>query len=207
MQNKIITILILAIALIVLSVSVLSISSPEPGKSIVYYLQTLNANILKTQTSSPDTTQPTSTGFGTSIVAKQQTLTAGCIENILTKYASPVKNTGLGTLIIAQATKYEIDAGYALATFRVESSFGKNGEAVANKSIGNRKDEQGNYIKYNSWEEGTISWFEYIERKYISQGKTTIEQIAPIYAPDTENDTKKYIADITAFMSQHKGLC
>jgi hypothetical protein len=180
----------------------------EAGKSVSYYLSIMNANILTAQsTQTTPIAQITPTTTGTSIVKKEQTLTASCIENILNKYDSPVKNTGLGEKIILEATKYNIDAGYALATFRAESSFGKNGEAVANKSIGNRRDTSGNFIKYSSWEEGISDWFSYIDRKYVKNGITIVETIAPIYAPSSENNTTKYITDITGFMQQHQNLC
>jgi len=96
---------------------------------------------------------------------------------------------------------------YALATFRVESTFGKNGEAFDNNSIGNRRDTSGNFIAFKTWEEGITDWFSYINRKYVSQNITTVETIAPIYAPPKENNTAKYITDITGFMTQHKNMC
>lgn len=178
----------------------------EQGKSISYYLMTINSSILGSQTNTLKNTNLTAS-TGTNIIANNQTLTAECIENILTKYDSPAKNIGLGEKIITQAKLYKIDAGYALATFRVESSFGKNGEAFDNNSIGNRRDTSGNFIKYKTWEEGVADWFSYINRKYVSQNITTVETIVPIYAPSSENNTSKYITDITGFMAQHKGMC
>ncbi|MFA6064388.1 MAG: hypothetical protein WCW44_05755 [archaeon] len=206
MNNKV-KLLLLGLVLILFSVSALSIASPEQGKSIAFYLQTINASLLGNQTTTQQTTQITTTGTGTSVIANQQTLTAECIERVLVQYDSPVKNMGLGEKIISEAKKYNIEAGYALATFRAESTFGKNGYAVDNKSIGNRRDTSGNFIKYNTWEAGIEDWFSYINRKYISEKITTVETIAPIYAPSSENNTAKYITDITGFMAQHKGMC
>ncbi len=179
----------------------------QTGKSIEFYLKNINSNIIGTYTQTAQIPITPPKGTGTSIIAKEQTLTAECIENILTKYDSPAKNIGLGEKILSQAKLYNIDAGYALATFRVESTFGKNGKAFDNNSIGNRRDEQGNFIAYNSWEEGITDWFSYINRKYVSKNITTVETIAPIYAPPVENNTAQYITDITGFMTQHKGMC
>jgi hypothetical protein len=203
MKNK----LALLFIFLILALSIFSFASTtiEPNKSITYYLKALNANLVqKSQTA--QIIQPNST-TATSIITKEQYLTAECIEKIFIQYDSPAKNLNLGEKIISEAKTHSIDAGYALATFRIESSFGKNGYAAKNKSIGNRKDAQGNFIKYDSWEESVTDWFDYIEKKYTSQGITTIETIAPIYAPPTENNTAKYITDITSFMEQHKDMC
>jgi len=180
-------------------------TTTENGKSIAHYLRIINFNLISGElvTITPQITTA-SISPTTSIKLQSSSISTSCIDKILSENSSPA--LGLGKVITEQSKKYSIDPSVALAWFRKESSFGKLGKANENNSFGNRKDTTGNFIKYTSWDESILDWFAYMDRKYIQEGKITIEGIVPIYAPSNENDTQTYIAQIKQWTEEYRAF-
>jgi len=195
-------IIVLALLASTLAVGATTAALPT-NQSIAYYLKVLNNNLVF-GTAQTTASPPATTGGGTVITITQNHLNVECINKILLSYQSPA--AGTGSTFIQYAELYKIDPGMALAFFQNESSFGKSGEGARNKSIGNRKDLSGNYLSYSTWEEGVKEWFAYMDRKYIQQGKTTLEEIMPIYMNDNP-DIPKEIADIKGYFVSYPSKC
>ena len=125
------------------------------------------------------------------------TISAAKIDAVLASYNSPA--TGTGQVMYDLGLKYGIDPAYCLAFFIHESTAGTAGVATVTKSIGNIRvtpgyaDYQG-YRRYETWEEGIEDWYRLISELYIQGWQlTTINEIIPVYAPSSENDTQGYI--------------
>ena len=128
------------------------------------------------------------------------TISVAKIEQVLASYGSPA--VGKGQAMYDLGIQYGIDPAYCLAFFIHESTAGTKGVATVTLSIGNIRvtpgyaDYQG-YRRYNSWEEGIKDWYKLIRELYIEGWQlTTVDQIIPVYAPSSENDTAGYIAVI-----------
>ncbi|MBA3947096.1 MAG: glucosaminidase domain-containing protein [Herpetosiphonaceae bacterium] len=121
----------------------------------------------------------------------------------LAPYATQIYQLG------AQAT---IDPAFALAIWDHESQFGTTGAAVANHNMGNLICDaalhppatgcNGRWAVYAAWPDAISDWYGYINRRYISKGLTTVEQILYVYAPPSENNTQGYITTVETLMRQ-----
>jgi hypothetical protein len=142
-------------------------------------------------------------------------LTAAQIDAVLATYGSPA--TGMGQTFYDGGVAAGIDPAWALAFFIHESTAGTHpgwagrmpgGRTTHN--IGNivcaRYDPDGDgqvnchgrFRAYDSWATGIADWYRLIAQEYIARrGVTTVEQIAPIYAPAFENNVPGYIAAVT----------
>lgn len=170
------------------------------GQSVAYYLKALNSRIAS---SAQTQGQPAQTQ--TSILISTPHISAQCIDSVLSKANSPAAETG--KYFVQYGEQYGIDPGIALAFFQNESYFGKPGSLAAeNKSIGNRKNLDSTYISYLSWEAGIESWYSYMDRHFIKDGKTTLEQIMPGYMPDNP-DIAKEITDIKNYSQSYGSKC
>ncbi|MBN1941163.1 MAG: glucosaminidase domain-containing protein [Candidatus Diapherotrites archaeon] len=131
----------------------------------------------------------------------------------IVKINTVLQNTPLkeqGKHIHELARKYNIDPAFALAFFRKESKFGALGLGAKNKNPGNlrKPNSKTGFQKFDSWEKGIEAWFKLIANgsHYYKKGRYTIEEIVPIYAPPSENLTRKYISDIKEFVQEHRGI-
>lgn len=116
------------------------------------------------------------------------TVTAGdartlLLELFLRQHASPM--APYAALIVAQADKYDYDYRLLPAIAMCESNLGKRvplkagfnpfGIAVYTGSLNGKN--------FDSWEDAIIWASTYLYDRYISQGRTTLEQIGEIWAP------------------------
>jgi hypothetical protein len=108
-----------------------------------------------------------------------------------------------------------IDPVYALAFFMHESNLGTNPEWSGIKPDGTTTHNVGNIIcaeysrchgrfrDYPDWETGIHDWYRLIQDEYITgRGLETVEQIVPVYAPETENDVAQYIDVVRDYAAQ-----
>ena len=142
-------------------------------------------------------------GGGSYAVVHTPTITASFINRVLAANNSPAQGTGQA--MYDYGVQYGIDPVYALAFFRHESSFGKNGIATANKSLGNIRCSTSSttytchngFRRYATWAAGYEDWYKLIRHSYVDQQNLrTIEQIVPVYAPASENDVAAYISSV-----------
>ena len=189
------------------TVTINDVTPPAPvaaGESVAYYLKVLNLGIAGGSAAPQATAAPAVPAQkGTVITLSQTGLTAACIDGILSKAGSPAAGTGSSWIEYSQ--KYGIDPAVGLAFFRQESFFGTKGHAVANKSVGNRTDSSGNFIAYDSWQASISDWFDYMNRKYVQAGKTTIEDIYLVYAPPKDNPNwQQKLDNVVSFTTEYR---
>jgi hypothetical protein len=115
----------------------------------------------------------------------------------------------LGTIFVAQGQQTGIDPLYALGFFDEESKYGVEGWAVQTHSLGNIRCTPGwprcldGYRAYASWTDGITDWFKVIHDVYLSQGRTTLAAILPVYAPQGDrNDPNAYIHTVCQDVNQ-----
>lgn len=162
---------------------------------------------------------PPKQGEKLSMLSERPCLSAEFVDQILASAGSPA--AGTGKYFVQYGQQYGIDNAIALAFFKQESTYGKFGVANKTKSVGNIKCPQstikydfmsGAFCGWNSWQGGIEAWFAYIKtsKHYFPQGKTTVDDILPIYAPSSENDTGAYIrnvkADVAKWRSQQGAM-
>jgi hypothetical protein len=137
------------------------------------------------------------------------TLSADVVNKILVDAGSPA--VGLGTTLYHLSEQYQIDDAIALAFFDHESTYGKYGVARFTHSLGNIRCtpewsscSQG-YRAYASWEQGASDWFRLISTVYVSEGRTTVAQIIPKYAPSADhNNESAYINSVLSDVGKYR---
>ncbi|MFH1770443.1 MAG: transglycosylase SLT domain-containing protein [archaeon] len=68
--------------------------------------------------------------------------------------------------------------------------------------------KSGCFCGYVDWDEGIKAWFKTINDVYVAQGRITIEEIIPKYAPSTENNVQEYISFVKNFARKYdKNIC
>lgn len=134
-------------------------------------------------------------------VMGEPTVSADFINSVFDHYHSPAH--GKGQALYADGVRYNIDPAYALAFFMQESRLGTQGVASVTHSLGNIRATEGHpsfdgYRKYNTWEEGFEDWYKLISQQYIQNwGLTTVDQIIPVYAPNSDNNNEQqYISSV-----------
>ena len=142
-----------------------------------------------------------STSTGDYSVVGSPTINVAGIEQVLRLAHSPA--VGTGDSLYSFGVQYGIDPIFALAFFKHESSFGLNGWAVVNRSLGNIRCTQGyacagGYRAYASWQAGYEDWYKLIANLYVKQlHLVTVEQIIPVYAPAQDyNNEDAYIRSV-----------
>lgn len=143
-------------------------------------------------------------------VTGKPTISADFINTVLDHYHSPAH--GKGQALYDDGVKYDIDPAYALAFFMQESQMGTQGVASVTHSLGNIRATAGHpsyngYRKYNSWEEGFEDWYRLISQQYIQNwGLTTVDQIIPVYAPNSDNNNEQqYISSVEYMVDRWRG--
>jgi hypothetical protein len=140
-------------------------------------------------------------------------LSADFINQILAAVSSPAAGTGQGLYDLS--VQSGIDDAYALAVFEKESSFGRYGAGFEDHALGNivcagYPTCNGRFRSYPSWKDGYADFYQLIRGEYVARGLSTVEQITPVYAPSSENDTALYVqqvrASLVAFRSAQSHL-
>ncbi|HEX2916240.1 MAG TPA: NlpC/P60 family protein [Chloroflexia bacterium] len=117
----------------------------------------------------------------------------------------------IGQVYIRMGRKYGINPAYAGAFFTKESSCGTAGENLAAHDYGNiiwtpgypRYPAEGliaghAWRSYLTWTDGMEDWFRLVKFEYVNRGLTRIDDIIPVYAPSSENNTQEYIEQVKA---------
>ena len=170
-----------------------------------------------------------------SVLSDRPCLSAAFINEVLDKYGSPAnkdkngrplkyEDEKSGKWFVKYSHDYGIDNAVALAIFKYESTWGTNSRWVGRpggacskgtKGIGNIKYNAGmpdfkcgTWSAYDSWEDSIKGFFDYLKnsRYYVKAGKTTIDEILPIYAPRSENDTDAYIRNVKTDVRNWRNL-
>ena len=159
----------------------------------------------------PERREPNVAALGEGAVVGPPSITVGRIRTILRGYDSPALPEA--QVFHDLGVQYGIDPAYALAFFVVESRAGTRGIARETHSIGNIRARAGEpahegYRLYASWREGIEDWYRLIAEVYVGEwGLTTIDAIAPVYAPDWDNnDTAAYARAIKRLVARWRGL-
>ncbi len=159
----------------------------------------------------PQRREPNIAALGEGPVVGPPSITVGKIHAILRAYDSPVVPEAAAFHDLG--VQYGIDPAYALAFFVVESRAGTRGIAQETRSIGNIREREGEpahqgYRLYASWREGIEDWYRLIAEVYVGEwGLTTIDAIAPVYAPSWDNnDPEAYARAIKTLVARWRGL-
>lgn len=122
--------------------------------------------------------------------------------------------------------EYGIDPAFALAFFKIESSYGTSKRWVGRVSncppssshnVGNiryssncktkygGKDCSG-FCHYQNWDDGIRVWYGLIAHgsHYFKKGRYTLEEIIPVYAPAHENDVSAYINSVRKSVEKYR---
>lgn len=107
----------------------------------------------------------------------------------------------------------QLSPAFLLGMFRKESSFGKYGSAAETHSLGNTRPPSfgvphigvtdRNFSRYATWTDGGVSTVARFFDHAPYQGKDTVATIIPVWAPPSENDTAKYVADVLADIARY----
>lgn len=135
---------------------------------------------------------------GSTKVYSYPTIGPEFINEVLAKNKSPA--AGIGQYVFDTCVLYEIDPAFALAFFKHESTYGRCGVAKSTRGWGNvigkgPAGKIGRFRAFHSWKEGFLDWCIYMKKTgpYYKNGRLTVGEILPVYAPSYENDTKGYI--------------
>jgi hypothetical protein len=138
-------------------------------------------------------------------------VTAAFIDQVLAAHHSPAQ--GLGSVFYDLGEEAGIDPAFALAFFRVESSYGLAGVAVQSLSIGNLRclpdyPCRDGFAWFPSWAEGIKAWYRLIAGPlYVGAGLSTLPAVVHRYAPASDNnDEVAYVQAVaTAITSWRSG--
>lgn len=151
----------------------------------------------------PPTATPVPTEVPTDDLARSPTITIAEIDRVLESVNSPMLPYSAD--IYVSGEQYGIDPVFALAFWMKESREASDGSVAApdhnpGYTEGLSTDTRcGRWACWPTWPEGIAGWFHYMRVFFIDRGIRTVEDILPIYAPSTENNTSGYIL----FVIQH----
>ncbi|HLZ57852.1 MAG TPA: glucosaminidase domain-containing protein [Ktedonosporobacter sp.] len=206
--------------LILLSSSI--IQRPGSPQLVGYGGMVYNAQVGGTQANSWQSNEPIPskvplpTNPGPYAVLSKPTISVDFINQVLASYQSPA--AGKGQALYDLGVKYQIDPAFALAFFLHESTMGTAGEARTTLSLGNLRcipnaacinmdgtacqKNQSCYAAFPTWEAGFEAWYKLIRNLYVAQwGLTTIDQIIPTYAPNSDNNNESgYISSLKHYI-------
>ncbi|MBT4605141.1 glucosaminidase domain-containing protein [archaeon] len=147
-------------------------------------------------------------------------ISAFAIDLILEEAGSPA--VGSGKYFIQYGEEYGIDAAFALAFFRQESTYATDpgSKADERKSLGNircpnapaladgiQTTSTGDWCAYDSWENSIKGWYNYITESsnYFPKEKYTLEEILPVYAPRKDtNDPDEYTKNVKTWVEEYR---
>lgn len=151
----------------------------------------------------PSTATPVPTEVPADDLARSPTITIAEIDRVLESVNSPMLPYSAD--IYVSGEQYGIDPVFALAFWMKESREASDGSVAApdhnpGYTEGLSTDQRcGRWACWPTWPEGIAGWFHYMRVFFIDRGIRTVEDILPIYAPSTENNTSGYIL----FVIQH----
>jgi len=139
--------------------------------------------------------------------------------------------TNQGDLILQYAKEYGVNPAFALAMFRKEANFAREGSpAFRNNNPGNIEatgsckhlvagsscqgvygevSTDGRFGKYTSMADGIRAYFMLLRRQYQPGTKRNCQDIAciiPYYCPSSECDTAKYVEEITGWTREYQSV-
>lgn len=107
------------------------------------------------------------------------------VDNFLSRHRSPM--SGMGTVFIREADKYNLDYRLLPAIAFQESTLGKNIPRGSHNAFGWAIYTGANSgAKFNDWEHAIEVVARGLKAKYIDQGLTTTETIMSRYTPDSD---------------------
>lgn len=116
---------------------------------------------------------------------------------------------GTGNALYSDSLASGINDSFAVAIFREESNYGTSGIARSNLGLGNIRCSHGytckyGYRAYANWQAGYTDFYALISYYVHTLKLATVEQIIPVYAPSSENNTSLYISNVEQFMSKYQ---
>jgi hypothetical protein len=114
----------------------------------------------------------------------------------------PADLKGLGQAFYDGEQKYNINALFVLSIVRLESGNGTSSLARNHNNLGGIKSGEEEYRSFASKEECVDYMFDLLNRKYISQGKTTISSVGQIYCA-----TDGWIPQVSSIMNEEIAIC
>ena len=130
-------------------------------------------------------------------LAQKPTISIAEIDRVLESVNSPMLPYDAD--IYATGVQYGIDPVFALAFWMKESREASDGSVAApdhnpGYTEGLAGDPRcGRWACWPTWPEGIAGWFHYMRVFFIDRGISAVEDILPIYAPSSENNTSGYI--------------
>ena len=186
----------------------LDVNVDEPGKEWFGFISCEGKDV------------PSVSAAGKTDLRGKPTISAATIDAILSEAGSPA--AGSGVHFVEYGQQYGIDPAFALAFFRQESNYGKDGIATVTKSIGNviyaevalpdysytaPGKNPGPWSAYNTYENSINGWYHLMtnSKHYFQQGKYTLEEILPVYAPAADgNDPQAYINNVKRSVQEYR---
>ena len=141
----------------------------------------------------PETARVTAGPVSSGVVGPPS-LSGSFMDQVMEVYHSPAQ--GKGQTLYDLGVRYGVDPAWALAFFLHESTMGLYGWGASNHSLGNIRCTagyvcNGGYRSYGTWEEGFEDWYRLITGPvYVGAGRTTVEQIIPVYAPAADHNNE-----------------
>jgi hypothetical protein len=131
---------------------------------------------------------------------------------VLRAASSPV-SSGEARAVYSYCVARQLSPAFLLAMFKKESTFGKFGSAAITHSFGNTRPPSFGvpdigvtdryFSKYANWADGGVSTVARLFDHKPYANAFTVREVIPIWAPTSENDTAKYIADVLASIEQY----
>ena len=109
---------------------------------------------------------------------------------------------GLGQAFYDGEQQYNINALFVLSIVRLESGNGTSSLASSRNNLGGIKSGEDGYRTFATKEECVNYMFDLLDRKYVSQGRTTIGTIGQLYCA-----TGGWIPQVTSIMNELIAIC
>jgi hypothetical protein len=133
------------------------------------------------------------------VIYRSPSITFLEVETVLSKVGSPM--LPYAGDVYSYGIKYHIDPAYALAFWMKESREASDGSVAAvdhnpGYTEGLASDTRcGRWACWPTWPAGIEGWYHYMRVFFIDRrGLIRVEDILPIYAPSSENNTSGYIS-------------
>jgi hypothetical protein len=148
---------------------------------------------------------------------KDQAALGDAIDAYIKSFAPRSPMIGTGGNFVAAGVKHGINPIWVITIAQKESGFGLAGFAAekANNAFGRTATPSQPHVvspkgrlwyKYESFAASADGQSEYLKRRYIDEGLTTMREIVYTYAPPSENNTEQYIKDIERSMGKLAAL-
>lgn len=138
-------------------------------------------------------------------------MTEQAFLQVLRAAQSPVRDAE-ALAVYSYAVARQLSPAALLAMFHHESTYGRFGSAETTRSWGNTRPPSFGvpdigittrlFSVYDNWVDGGVSTVARLFDHKPYQGKNTVREIIPIWAPPTENSTERYIEAVLADIEQ-----